>query len=112
MNIRKIIKEELLKEVGGYDDMSVMGQHVGASMDILSSSYQILMDTLAELANSLVKGEGRDKFKMSKNIVDDLSDVTQKVIEDTDHRAAEKHVAFQPVLQDDRLRSFNFITHF
>lgn len=83
MNIRKIIKEELLKEVGGYDDMSVMGQHAGASMDILSSSYQILMDTLAELANSLVKGEGRDKFKMSKNIVDDLSDVTQKVIEDT-----------------------------
>jgi len=83
MNIRKIIKEELLKEVGGYDDMSVMGQHAGTSMGTLSSSYQILMDTLSELANSLIKGEGRDKFKMSKNIVDDLSDVTRKVIEDT-----------------------------
>ena len=83
MNIRKIIKEELLKEVGGYDDMSVMAQHAGVSMGILSSSYQVLMDTLAELANSLIKGEGSDKFKMSKNIVNDLNDITQQVIEDT-----------------------------
>ena len=44
MNIRKIVKEELLKEAGGYDDLSVMGQHAGASMGILTSSYQILMD--------------------------------------------------------------------
>ena len=39
MNIRKIIKEELLKEVGGYDDPNIMATHAGHIMGVLSNSY-------------------------------------------------------------------------
>ena len=56
MNLRRIIKEELLKEVGGYDDPKVMGQHAGAIMGMLSGSHSDLSNTLAGLANAVMDG--------------------------------------------------------
>ena len=56
MNLRRIIKEELLKEVGGYDDPKVMGQHAGAIMGMLSGSHSDLSNTLAGLANTVMDG--------------------------------------------------------
>ena len=56
MNIRRIIKEELLKEVGGYDDPNIMAQHAGQVMGGLTSSYNDLSNMLSGLANALVDG--------------------------------------------------------
>jgi hypothetical protein len=55
MNIRKIIKEELLKEVGGYDDLRVMAQHAGTTMGALSSSANDLSNLLSGIANQVIK---------------------------------------------------------
>lgn len=42
MNIRKIIKEELLKEAGGYDSPEVMSQHAGHVMSGLKTTIKEL----------------------------------------------------------------------
>jgi len=106
MNIRKIIKEELLKEVGGYDDLNVMGQHAGASMAILTSSYQILMDLLTDIANSLLDSEkGYSKFSLSNSIIGDLDKVTSEVIKDTEN-------VLKDFTEDDVIEGGKkFITH-
>jgi hypothetical protein len=54
MNIRRIIKEELLKEVGGYDDPNIMGQHASHVMEVLSNSYNDLSNTIQGLANAIM----------------------------------------------------------
>jgi hypothetical protein len=42
MNIRKIIKEELLKEAGGYDSPEIMSQHAGHVMGSLKTTIKDL----------------------------------------------------------------------
>jgi flagellar hook-basal body complex protein FliE len=54
MNIRKIIKEELLKEiVSGYDDPTVMGQHAVQTLSIIVNSYKDLSNVFGALANAI-----------------------------------------------------------
>ena len=50
MNIRKIIKEELLKEVGGYDDPNIMAIHSGKVLGTLSQVYSDLTNTITGLS--------------------------------------------------------------
>lgn len=62
MNIRRIIKEELLKEVGGYDDPLIMGKHAGHVMEVLSNSYNDLSNTLQGLANAIMDGSPKEEL--------------------------------------------------
>jgi nitrate/nitrite-specific signal transduction histidine kinase len=62
MNIRRIIKEELLKEVGGYDDKNIMNIHAGATMGSLTEIYSDLTNTLQGLANAIMDGHSKDDF--------------------------------------------------
>lgn len=91
MNIRKIIKEELLKEVGGYDDPTIMGSHAGATMGMLSGSYSKLMNVITDLANLLVNDDnpGGDKFKASKDIMEVLDGVINETIDVTKRALAD-----------------------
>lgn len=86
MNIRRIIKEELLKETGGYDDLTVMGIHAGQVMDTLSSSYNDLTNTLQGLANAIVDGSPKMDLAgyliEASNEIDVLIDVIQIAIKD------------------------------
>lgn len=85
MNIRRIIKEELLNEVGGYDDPTIMGTHAGATMGQLSGSYNKLMNVITDLANLLISEDnpGGDKFKASKEIMEVLDGVINETIDVT-----------------------------
>jgi len=74
MDIRKIIKEELLKEVGGYDDPRVMAQHAGTTMGALSSSHNDLSNLLAGIANSVM--DGADK----NDISDSLRETSKEIV--------------------------------
>ncbi len=50
MNIRRIIKEEILKEIAaGYDDPTVMGQHAGQTIGIMSNAYAELINVNYDL---------------------------------------------------------------
>jgi hypothetical protein len=62
MNIRKIIKEELLKEVGGYDDKNIMSIHAGVTMGSLTEIYNDLTNTLQGLANAIMDGHSKEDF--------------------------------------------------
>lgn len=62
MNIRKIIKEELLKEVGGYDDLNVMGQHVGSIMSGLAETHSQLTTVISALANAIMDGQDKNSI--------------------------------------------------
>jgi len=73
MNIRKIIKEELLKEVGGYDDGRVMVQHAGKYISDLSETHQQLSDILSALANAVMDGQDRN------NIVTYLKETSEEI---------------------------------
>ena len=66
MNIRKIIKEELLKEVGGYDDPNIMAQHAGKAMAALASSHNDLSNLLSGIANQVM--DGADKNDISDSL--------------------------------------------
>lgn len=86
MDIRRIIKEELLKEVGGYDDPTIMGQHVGHVMEVLSNSYNDLSNTLEGLANAIMDGVPKEDLvtflnETSQNI-NFLTDVIKNIIID------------------------------
>lgn len=86
MNIRKIIKEELLKEVGGYDDPNVMGIHASSTLGALSESYNDLTNILQGLANAIVNGEPKENLtqylmETSQNI-DFLVEIMGRVIKD------------------------------
>lgn len=63
MNIRKIIKEELLKEVGGYDDSNVMAVHAGTTLGKLTSVVNNLSLIVSGLANALVDGTTKEDVK-------------------------------------------------
>lgn len=73
MNIRRIIKEELLKEVGGYDSQSVMNIHASTVMSNLSEAYNNLTNTLHGLANAIV-----DNYPKS-DIVTFLNEVSEEI---------------------------------
>lgn len=60
MNIRKIIKEELLKEVGGYDDFNIMGLHVSKTIGTLTNVYNDLTNTVEGLANAIMDGATKE----------------------------------------------------
>lgn len=62
MNIRKIIKEELLKEVGGYDDQNVMSQHVGPIMSGLAETHSQLSVIISSLANAIMDGQDKNSI--------------------------------------------------
>jgi hypothetical protein len=62
MNIRKIIKEELLKEVGGYDDKNIMSIHAGVSMTTLANVYNDLTLVIEGLANAVANGQSKNDF--------------------------------------------------
>ena len=86
MNIRKIIKEELLKEVGGYDDQNTMANHAGHVMNVLSGSYNDLSNTLHGLANAVSDGASKKDLigflvETSKNI-DMLTNIINTIIKD------------------------------
>jgi len=91
MNIRRIIKEELLKEVGGYDDQNVMAQHAGATIGILTGVYKDIMDVISDLANKIMDN-GVDKYdvgitleslaKLINNGVRITSDLVEELTED------------------------------
>ena len=74
MNIRKIIKEELLKEGGGYDDLRVMAQHAGTTMGALSSSANDLSNLLSGIANQVM--DGADK----NDISDSLREASKEIV--------------------------------
>ena len=90
MNIRRIIKEELLKEVGGYDDPSVMAQHAGKAMGALASSHNDLSNLLAGIANQVMDGADKNDIsdslrETSKEInffIDIIKTVIGEVMED------------------------------
>ena len=91
MNIRKIIKEELLKEVGGYDDQNVMAQHAGATIGTLTGIYRDIMEAISGLANKIMDGNV-DKHelgvaleslaKLINNGVRITSDLVEELTED------------------------------
>tara|TARA_R110002020_G_scaffold138469_7_gene308555 strand:+ start:22739 stop:23248 length:510 start_codon:yes stop_codon:yes gene_type:complete len=91
MNIRKIIKEELLKEVGGYDDQNVMAQHAGATIGTLTGIYRDIMEVISGLANKIMDGNV-DKHelgvalealaKLINNGVRITSDLVEELTED------------------------------
>jgi hypothetical protein len=53
MNIRRIIKEELLKEAGGYDSPEIMAQHAGHVMHNLKTTIKELNLGLMGFVNLL-----------------------------------------------------------
>jgi hypothetical protein len=86
MNIRKIIKEELLKEVGGYDDPNIMGIHASSTLGALTETYSDLTNTLQGLANAIMSGERKENLtqylmETSQNI-DFLIEIMVRVIKD------------------------------
>ena len=86
MNIRKIIKEELLKEVGGYDDPNIMATHAGHIMGVLSNSYNDLSSTLEMLANSIMDGVSKEEMveilQQSFKEIELLTNVIKSAIKD------------------------------
>ena len=62
MKLKKIIREELLKEVGGYDDKNIMSIHAGVTMGSLTEIYNDLTNTLQGLANAIMDGHSKDDF--------------------------------------------------
>ena len=101
MNIRKIIKEELLREVGGYDDQNVMAQHAGTTMSVLAGSHNDLTNLLAGVANSVMDGADKNEIsdslmKISKEIVffiDIIKTAISEVMEDDVILQAKKAVS-------------------
>lgn len=55
MNIRRIIREELIKEVGGYDAPDIMGQHAGAVMGGLKETIMSLNLALLGFSKLLIE---------------------------------------------------------
>ena len=76
MNIRKIIKEELFKEVGGYDDPSVMAQHAGKAMGALASSHNDLSNLLSGIANQVMED---DVILQAKKAISSLKSFKRKI---------------------------------
>lgn len=86
MNIRKIIKEELLKEVGGYDDPSVMASHAGITLGALSTALNDLSLIISGLANALMDGTTKEEVKgyLSESFdeIEEIKDGIKKNIKD------------------------------
>jgi len=73
MNIRKIIREELVKEVGGYDSQNIMNMHASTVMSNLSNTYNDLTNVLHGLANAIV-----DNYSKS-DITTFLNEVSEEI---------------------------------
>lgn len=84
MNIRKIIKEELLREVGGYDDGRVMAQHAGKNMSDLAETHHQMSVILSALANAVMDGQDKNSItqylKESSEEIDIFIDVIKTAI--------------------------------
>jgi hypothetical protein len=73
MNIRKIIKEELLKEVGGYDDPNIMAIHGGKTIGILSQVYSEMTNTIRGLSQLLMDNPNKEE------VVQALEEVVREI---------------------------------
>ena len=106
MNIRKIIKEELLKEVGGYDDPRVMAQHAGTTMGALSSSHNDLSNLLAGIANQVM--DGADKNDISDSLRESSKEIVFfiDIIKTAISEVMEDDVILQAKKAISSLRSF------
>jgi hypothetical protein len=90
MNIRKIIKEELLKEVGGYDDKNIMSIHASTSMNSLANSFNELTVTVGDLANAVANGDSKidlieyleKAFDINNFLITDIQTVINDFTED------------------------------
>ena len=60
-SIKKIIKEELLKEVGGYDDKIIMAKHSGEVMEGLVKVFSDVIEVIKILGEKVATGTF-DKF--------------------------------------------------
>lgn len=86
MNIRRIIKEELLKEIGGYDDPNVMATHAGHTMGVLTDSYNDLSNTLQGLANAIMDNASKEDLvlfiKEASKEISLLTEVIERTLKD------------------------------
>lgn len=60
--------KRIIKEVGGYDDKNIMGQHVRHTMSILTTSYSELTNTMTGLVNSVSRGDS--KMDIIENLIE------------------------------------------
>ncbi len=79
MNIKKIIKEELMKEVGGYDDSTVMASHGGNSLGKLTSVVNELSMMMIGLSTSLNTSNKEDIREFLIEIFGDINDLKQMI---------------------------------
>lgn len=92
MNIRRIIKEELFKEVGGYDDPTIMGKHASKTINTLSDSYSDLIFAISDLSNNVADGEIS---------MDDSKDYLLDIIESVDEFIMVANVVMKDFTEDD-----------
>jgi len=71
--VKKIIKEEKLDEVGGYDSFELGSSHSKSTMESIRDAYEVMVDTVEHL-NSLKLDILDDKLSMAtKRLVGRLS---------------------------------------
>jgi len=77
-SISKIIKEELLKEVGGYDDPVIMAKHSGKTLTSLIEVLASMLESIKGLAQLILS----DKFDRvtGKDLLTNLSDIINEGI--------------------------------
>ena len=86
-SIKNIIKEELLKEVGGYDDIMIMAKHSGMIMTGLIKVFSDIMEVIKILNEKVATGKF-DKFSGQKllsilsNGIDEGIRITVMLIKD------------------------------
>jgi len=73
MNIKKIIKEELMKEVGGYDDSTVMASHGGNTLGKLTRVVNELSMMIVGLSTSLTTANKEDIREFLIEVFDDMN---------------------------------------
>ncbi len=106
MNIRKIIKEELLKEVGGYDDGRIMAQHAGKNMYDLAETHRQLTVVLSVLANAVMDGQNKNDIKQYLKEVSEEIDVFIPIIKTAISEVMEDDVILQSKKVISSLKTF------
>lgn len=70
--VKRVIKEEKLDEVGGYDSFELGSSHSKSTMESIRDAYEVMTDTVEHL-NSLKLDILDDKLSMAtKRLVDKL----------------------------------------